>query len=437
VNNQELMAGWARERLIAVHGATPAPGGDVTALAHEVAQSYGKLAAFLPEVQPPPGNPGQWAPEAVVKAGAAVIGVLDELRTPEGPGKSHDLPELFFAASVQRTLTGGPDAVTAACVSALTGDAERLWARAFGKLLVYAISVPVVGLIDDLTGMLAEAVAARRWINLQRQLMLCGKELESSPAVGLPGPVESPVGLPTPAAVPDGPAQVPPSRPGTPSASRTPFPSGGPVRSAHGYKADSDRTEPPGPTPEPSADRPGRVSRSSTSSAGTSGSPRPPSPPNGPKPPGGAGATEPPGPRPEPPSTSDATTPSRPQSLLRPLRGVPPTAPGTPENPASPPAPPLPITNQRRRSVTSPRSAQPHPRTRLPRVALARPENPASPRTPTPTPPQPNTNQPRQSVTPSQSRPRSQRIGLPPPPSSPRTDPPEPPGRSGPGLPGL
>lgn len=88
VNNQELMAGWARERLIAIHRATPAPGGDVTALAYEVARSYGELATFLPGVQPPPGDPGQWAPGAVVKAGAAVIGVLDELRTPGDRGRA-------------------------------------------------------------------------------------------------------------------------------------------------------------------------------------------------------------------------------------------------------------------------------------------------------------------------------------------------------------
>ncbi|MFF2429116.1 hypothetical protein [Streptomyces mirabilis] len=180
-----VMAGWARERLIAVRRATPAPGGDVKALAREVAGGYRELAAFLPEVQPQSGDPERWAPDAVVKAGAAVVGVLDELRNPEGPGKKRDLPELFFAASLERTLTGSPAGVEAACVSALTGDAEQLWARAFGKLLVYAISVPVVGLIDDLTGMLAEAVAARRWTNLHRQLVVCGNELLSSP-VALP-----------------------------------------------------------------------------------------------------------------------------------------------------------------------------------------------------------------------------------------------------------
>ncbi len=323
MNNQELMAGWARERLIAIHRATPAPGGDVTALAYEVARSYGELATFLPGVQPPPGDPGQWAPGAVVKAGAAVIGVLDELRTPGGPGKSHDLPELFFAASVQRTLTGGPDAVTAACVSALTGDAEQLWARAFGKLLVYAISVPLVGLIDDLTRMLAEAVAAWRWINLQRQLTLCRRELVSSPVVGVPEPVESQVALTAPAALPNGPGQVPPSQPKTPSASHEAFGRPG---------SNSDRTAPPAPTPERSAARPERVPQPSTSHAGTSG-------PSVPKRPETLRSTEPPAPRdpmPQVPPTPRTPPPSSPRPTGS-VRGVAPTTPGAPGNGPLPP----------------------------------------------------------------------------------------------------
>ena len=74
VDEYAVMAGWAQERLIAVRRATPAPGGDVTGLAREVAGTYGELAAFLPEVQPPSGDPERWAPDAVVKAGAAVVG---------------------------------------------------------------------------------------------------------------------------------------------------------------------------------------------------------------------------------------------------------------------------------------------------------------------------------------------------------------------------
>ncbi|MFD7605429.1 hypothetical protein [Streptomyces mirabilis] len=312
-----VMAGWARERLIAVRRATPAPGGDVKALAREVAGVYRELAAFLPEVQPQSGDPERWAPDAVVKAGAAVVGVLDELRNPEGPGKKRDLPELFFAASLERTLTGSPAGVEAACVSALTGDAEQLWARAFGKLLVYAISVPVVGLIDDLTGMLAEAVAARRWTNLHRQLVVCGNELLSSP-VALPE-----LGEP-PAALPESPGQVTPRQPDTASASRPLFRRRGPMRRMRRYRADTGHPEPPRPTPEPPADHPERVPW---------------------------------------PSTSAATTPPRPQPP-RSLQGVPPKAPGAPGN-TPPPTPRVPEVDPPQRSVTLPPS-EPRRRSGLP-----------------------------------------------------------------------
>ncbi|MET7897611.1 hypothetical protein [Streptomyces mirabilis] len=345
-----VMAGWARERLIAVRRATPVPGGDVAALAREVAGVYGELAAFLPEVQPPSGDPERWAPDAVVKAGAAVVGVLDELRNPEGPGKKRDLPELFFAASLERTLTGSPAGVEAACVSALTGDAEQLWARAFGKLLVYAVSVPVVGLIDDLTGMLAEAVAARRWTNLHRQVVVCGNELVPSP-VALPELVEPP------AALPESPGQVTPRQPDTASVSRPLFRRRGPMRRLRRYRADTGHPEPPRPTPEPSADHPERVPRPSTSPAGTSGSPWPPAP---------------------PPSASAATTPPRPQPP-RSLQGVPPKAPGAPGN-TPPPTPRVPEVDPPQRSVTLPPS---EPRRRsglplLPPVVEPTPPAPAS-----------------------------------------------------------
>jgi hypothetical protein len=356
VDEYAVMAGWARERLIAVRRATSAPGGDVTGLAREVAGVYGELAAFLPEVQPPSGDPERWSPDAVVKAGAAVVGVLDELRNPEGPGKKRDLPELFFAASVERTLTGSPAGVEAACVSALTGDAEQLWARAFGKLLVYAVSVPVVGLIDDLTGMLAEAVAARRWTNLHRQLVVCGNELVPSP-VALPEPVEPP------AALPEGPGQATPRHPDTASASRPLFRRRGPMRRLRRYRADTGHPEPPRPTPEPSADHADRAPWPSTSPAGTSGSPWPPPPAAGPEEPGGAGAPVPRRPVPQAPSASRAKTPPRPQ-LPRSLQGVPPKTPGAPGN-TPPPTPRVPEADPPQRSVTLPPS-EPRRRSGLP-----------------------------------------------------------------------
>jgi hypothetical protein len=368
VDKYAVMAGWARKRLITVRRATPAPGGDVSALAHEVAGVYGELAEFLPEVQPPSGDPERWAPDAVVKAGAAVVGVLDELRNPAGPGRKRDLPELFFAASLERTLTGSPAGVEAACVSALTGDAEQLWARAFGKLLVYAISVPVVGLIDDLTGMLAEAVATSRWTNLLEQLVVSGEELAASP-VAVPEPVESP------AALLDGPGQVTPQQPDPPSASRPLFRRRGPMRRLRRYRADTGHPEAPRPTPEPSADHPERMPRPSTSPAGTSGSPWPPLPTAAPEEPGGAGAPVPRRPVPQAPSTSRARTPSRPQPP-RSLRGVLPKNPVAPGNTA-PPTPRVPEADPTQRSVTLPPS-EPRPRSGQPLMPpLGEPTPPA------------------------------------------------------------
>jgi hypothetical protein len=410
VDKYAVMAGWARERLIAVSRATPAPGGDVMALAREVAGAYRELAAFLPEVRPLSGDPERWAPEAVLKAGAAVVLVLDELRNPVGPGKKRDLPELFFAASVERTLTGSPAGVEAACVSALTGDAEQLWARAFGKLLVYAVSVPVVGLIDDLTGMLAEAVAARRWTNLHRQLVLCGEELVPSP-VALPEPVEPP------AALPEGPGQVAPrQQPGTASASRPLFRTRGPMRRMRPYRADTGHPEPPRPTPEPPA--------------------------AGPEEPGGAGAPVPRRPVPQTPSASRAKTPPRPQSP-RSLQGVPPKTSGAPAN-TSPPASRVPEADPPQRSVTLPPS---EPRRRsglplLPPVVEPTPSAPESsdhhdvPRLGTPRP-----RSSEELVQP----PSAARWSVPdewgvpeaPPVNLPEADLPEPPGIGGPGQPGY
>ncbi|MFE7168244.1 hypothetical protein [Streptomyces sp. NPDC057616] len=257
------MAGWARERLVAVRDATPAPGGDVKELALEVADVYEELAAILP-LEGPTGDPRRWSGPAVVKAGAAVIGVLDELRNPQGPGNKRDLPELFFAASVERTLTGSPAGVEAACVSALTGDAEHLWAKAFSKLLVYAISVPVVGLVDDLTGMLAEAVAARRWMNLQRQLATCAKELTRPPDA-----TRQRVEAPT--ARPDHPGQAPRQQPDAPAARGLDLRRRGPWRRMRAYGAatpPSTGPDAPGgplsppPTPPPPSPKavPGRKS---------------------------------------------------------------------------------------------------------------------------------------------------------------------------------
>src|SRR5689334_22109233 len=59
VNDYAGTAGWARERLIAVRDATPAPGGDVTDLAVEVAAVYEELTAILPSARPT-GDPREW-----------------------------------------------------------------------------------------------------------------------------------------------------------------------------------------------------------------------------------------------------------------------------------------------------------------------------------------------------------------------------------------
>ena len=283
-----VMAGWARERIIAVRDATPAPGGDVTELALEVADVYEGLAAILP-LERPTGDPRQWSECAVVKAGAAVIGVLDELRNPQGPGNRRALPELFFAASVERTLTGSPAGVEAACVSALTGDAEQLWAKAFGKLLVYAISVPVVGLVDDLTGMLAEAVAARRWMNVQRQLATCADELTRSPDATRQR-IEPPAGRP------DHPGQAPRQQPDAPAARGLNLRQRGPWRRVRAYGA----TTPPRATPDAPGGPP-------------SPPPAPPSPPS-PKavPARTSGTPPPPSPRTEPPTSRGVGRPNAP-----------------------------------------------------------------------------------------------------------------------------